>query len=225
MAGTDRYNPVFAAVRITAISVPVWAPVRKIPAVPADTVWNSLPWNILYPLVIMLFNPKHHLTQKWMNTIENGLVVALPEALSTCLLTATYIVWWAIRYIWQHIFHSSTFSLKRYRNWRKWNENLRERTNNVLPRNINIPPTAALRSCVMVHNLISSWHVSLFCFCFDFVFLTNESTQYLTCIYHFDTTNFHELKSSSYFLAIAKSHNVCITSNRYIRDLRSTQIP
>lgn len=81
-----------------------------------------------------------------------------------------HIVWWVIRYIWQHIFHSSTFSLKRYRNWRKWNENLRERTNNVLPRNINIPPTAALRSCVMVHNLISSWHVSLFCFCFDFVF-------------------------------------------------------
>ena len=56
MAGTDLYNPVFEAVRITAIFVPVWVLVRKIPAIPANTIQNSLPWLLGIQSYAFLFD-------------------------------------------------------------------------------------------------------------------------------------------------------------------------
>ena len=44
IAETSRYTPVFWAVRFNPVSVPVQAPERNIPAVPAGTVRNRLPW-------------------------------------------------------------------------------------------------------------------------------------------------------------------------------------
>ena len=44
MAETSRNTPVFKTVRINPVSVPVQAPARKIPAVPAGTVRNWHPW-------------------------------------------------------------------------------------------------------------------------------------------------------------------------------------